>query len=165
MRIKNANALPKIAVGLFIATLLFAQAPAGTAADEPAIRAVVQEYLQAREHRDAKQLAGLFTAGADQLVSSGEWRKGRDEVVRGTLQSSQRTGGNRSITIESIRFVEPDVALADGRYDLSGLAANKTRRMWTTLLLTRGLSGWRIAAIRNMLPAPPVPSKPGPENH
>jgi len=25
--------------------------------------------------------------------------------------------------------------------------------MWTTLLLTRSTSGWRIAAIRNMLPA------------
>ena len=60
---------------------------------------------------------------------------------------------------------KPDVALADGRYDLSGLAGNKTRRMWTTLLLTRGSSGWRIAAIRNMLPAAPVPSKPLPENH
>ncbi|HEY3939708.1 MAG TPA: SgcJ/EcaC family oxidoreductase [Bryobacteraceae bacterium] len=164
MSIKGWNIPSRIVVGLFIAALLSAQAPTGPAADEAAIRAVVREYLQAREHRDAKQLAGLFTAAADQLVSSGEWRKGRDEVVRGTLQSSQRTGGNRSITIESIRFVEPDVALADGRYDLSGLAGNKTRRMWTTLLLTRGSSGWRIAAIRNMLPAAPVPAKTGPEN-
>jgi hypothetical protein len=48
--------------------------------------------------------------------------------------------------------------MADGRYAISGLAGEAARRMWTTLLLTHGADGWRIAAIRNMLPAPPVPS-------
>jgi uncharacterized protein (TIGR02246 family) len=149
---------PKFAICLFLTTLLFAQASKEPVAGEAAIRAVVQEYLHARESQDSKILASLFTAEADQLVSSGEWRKGREEVVRGTLQSSQRTGGNRSVSIESVRFVAPDVALADGRYDLTGLAGNETRRMWTTFLLTRSADGWRIAAIRNMLPATPVPA-------
>jgi len=51
------------------------------------------------------------------------------------------------------------VALADGRYELTGLAGGATRSMWTSLVLTRGTDGWRIAAIRNMLPAAPAPSK------
>jgi hypothetical protein len=51
------------------------------------------------------------------------------------------------------------VALADGRYELTGLAGGESRKMWTTLVLTRGADGWRIAAIRNMLPAAPVPAK------
>jgi hypothetical protein len=45
------------------------------------------------------------------------------------------------------------VALADGRYEISGASAADARKMWTALVLTRSSSGWRIAAIRNMLPA------------
>ncbi|MBZ5581549.1 MAG: SgcJ/EcaC family oxidoreductase [Acidobacteriia bacterium] len=116
--------------------------------------------MNARERVDAKSIEALFTSDADQLVSSGEWRKGRDEVVRGALASSRNTGGTRSITLESIRFISSDVALADGRYEISGLAGGQDRRMWTTLILHRAPGGWRIAAIRNMLPAAPAPAAP-----
>jgi uncharacterized protein (TIGR02246 family) len=124
--------------------------------DDAGIRAVVQRYVDAREHRDPKAVEALFTTDADQLVSSGEWRKGRDEVVRGTMVSSQRTGGTRSIEVESIRMITPDVAIVDGRYNLSGLSGGQTRRMWTTLILKRTPEGWRISGIRNMLPARPA---------
>ena len=104
-------------------------------------------------------MEALFTSDADQLVSSGEWRKGRSEVVKGTLASSRSSGGKRTITVTSVRFLAPGVALADGRYELTGLAGGATRRMWTSLVLIRGAEGWRIAAIRNMLPAPPAPTR------
>jgi uncharacterized protein (TIGR02246 family) len=131
---------------------VFAQKPA----DEAAIRDVVKRYVNAREQRDAKAVAALFTADADQLVSSGQWRKGHDEVVKGTLASSEATGGKRTIAVESVRFVSPDVAIADGRYEISGTAAGETRRMWTSIICARKPEGWRIAAIRNMLPAAPA---------
>src|SRR4030095_17102148 len=102
---------------------------------------------------DPKAFEELFTGDYDQLVSSGEWRKGRESVVRGTMASSSSTGGKRTITLESVRFVTPDVAIADGSYELTGLAGGETRRMWTTLVVKRTAQGWRIAAIRNMLPA------------
>src|SRR5215472_10688808 len=135
----------------FTAAMLAAQAPR----DEASVRDVVARYVAAREHSDEKAIAALFTADADQLVSSGEWRKGRAEVVRGTLASSQATGGTRSITVESVRFLSPDVALADGRYEIAGTNAGQTRKMWTAILVIRTPEGWRISAIRNMLPAPP----------
>lgn len=137
-----------------LAMPLFAQSP-----DEAAIRDVVKKYVDAREQKDPKAIEALFTADADQLVSSGEWRKGRSEVVRGTLASSQNTGGTRTITVEFIRFVGPGVALADGRYEIAGLAGGGSRKMWSTFVMTRGAEGWRIAAIRNMLPAAPAPSR------
>ena len=62
------------------------------------------------------RLAALFTADADQLTSSGEWRRGRDELVRGTLASSKANSGARTITIKTVRFPAPDVAIADGEY-------------------------------------------------
>jgi uncharacterized protein (TIGR02246 family) len=138
---------------LLMAGSLFAQS------DEAAVRQVVQNYMDARDRNDAHAIEALFTADADQLVSSGEWRKGRAEVVKGTMASSQSSGGKRAITVTSVRFLASGVAIADGHYDLTGLAGGATRNMWTSIILARGADGWRIAAIRNMLPAAPAPSK------
>jgi hypothetical protein len=75
------------------------------------------------------------------------------------MASSQATGGKRTVTIESLRFLGADAALADGRYDLTGLAGGQDRHMWTSIVLVKTAAGWKIAAIRNMLPAPPAPAK------
>lgn len=130
-----------------------AQAGGGEAADEAAIRALVAKYVDAREQRSAAAIEALFTEDADQLTSSGEWRRGRDNVVRGALASSRRTGGTRTITVQRVRALGPDLAIADGRYEISGLPGSGSRRMWTTFIMARTAEGWRIAAIRNMLPA------------
>jgi hypothetical protein len=61
--------------------------------------------------------------------------------------------------VTSVRFLAPSVAIADGHYDLTGLAGGATRNMWTSVVLARGADGWRIAANRKMLPSAPVPSK------
>lgn len=129
------------------------QAPVSSAPDEAAIREVVRNYVDARDRRDPKRLAALFTEDADQLVTTGEWRKGRDNVVQGGLASSQANPGTRQIAIETIRFVAPGVAMADGRYDIGGTDGAPPRRMRTTFVMTKaGAAGWRIAAIRNMAP-------------
>jgi uncharacterized protein (TIGR02246 family) len=145
----------------FLAAMLFPMLIGVTAnaqqpsADETAIRAVVQKYVDAREASDAKAIESLFTPDADQLVSDGTWRRGRDELVRGMQESSRKNPAKRSIRVESVRLLSPDVALADGRYTQKGQAAGNDREMWTTITLKRGSDGWRIAAIRNMLPARP----------
>jgi uncharacterized protein (TIGR02246 family) len=141
-----------ILVILAAATLL----PAQPAKDEAAVKAVVARYVEAREKRDTAAIEALFTKDADQLVSSGEWRKGREAVVRGTLASSESTGGHRTITVENVRFVSADAAIADGRYEITGMATGQDRRMWSTFVMARTPDGWRIAAIRNMLPAAPA---------
>ena len=120
------------------------QAPTGAAraADDEAVRAVVRRYVEAREARDPKAVAALFTADADQLVSSGEWRQGRDNVVSGTIASSAQGGGTRTIDVERVRFVSKEVAVADGRYSITGLAAGD-RRMWSTFVMVKEADGWR----------------------
>jgi uncharacterized protein (TIGR02246 family) len=140
-----------IAVAPFAALMMFAQT--GPSSDEAAVREVVQKYVNARELRDPKAIEALFTEDADQLVSDGVWRKGRDAIVKGTLASSQQSSGQRTIEVESVRFLSADVAIADGRYTLAGTNGAPARQMWTSILLKRQ-NGWRIAGIRNMLPAP-----------
>ena len=125
--------------------------------DETAVREIVRKYVDAREKRDPKLLDALFTADADQLTTSGEWRKGRDSVVKGGLASSQANPGSRQIAIEVVRFMAPGVAIADGRYEISGAAGAAPRRMRTTFVVVRSGAGeWRIAAIRNMAPTDPA---------
>ncbi|MGH9373589.1 MAG: SgcJ/EcaC family oxidoreductase [Vicinamibacterales bacterium] len=140
-----------LAICLAIGIVPDQQSGAAQARDEAAIREVVKNYVDARKESDAAAISALFTDDADQLTSSGEWRRGRDNLVKGTLASSQANAGTRTITIETVRFPSADVAIADGRYTIAG--AGGTRRMWTAFVLVKAESTWRIAAIRNMLPA------------
>jgi uncharacterized protein (TIGR02246 family) len=146
-----------------MALSLFAQSPeqksSQKSSQDARIRELVQEYVAARENMDAHAIEALFTNDADQLVSTGEWRKGRAEVVRGTMSSSQSSSGKRTITVESIRFLDAATAIVDGRYEIAGTAGGESRKMWTTLILKDGPPGWRIAAIRNMLPAAAASAK------
>jgi uncharacterized protein (TIGR02246 family) len=143
---------PALACLLIVACApVFAQPP--TKGDDAAVRDVVRLYVEAREARDAKAVEALLVPDADQLVSDGTWRRGRDALVRGMLESSRKNPAKRTIDVESVRLLGPDVALADGRYTLAG-AGRDDRAMWTAIILTRTPEGWKIAGIRNMLPAP-----------
>ncbi len=122
---------------------------------EAAIRQVIQRYVDAREASDPKAIETLFEPDADQLVSDGTWRSGARQLVAGMLESSRKNPAKRTISINSIRILTADVALADGRYLQKAREGGNDRDMRTSITLKRGPLGWRIAAIRNMLPAKP----------
>jgi uncharacterized protein (TIGR02246 family) len=124
------------------------QAPA---ADEAAVRDVVHRYEAARDATDAQAIEALFTADADQHTTAAEWRRGRAQVVTGSLGSSKQNPGDRTITVTSVRFITPDVAIADGPYDIA--TGGTVRHMWTTIIVKREAGAWKIAAIRNMAPS------------
>jgi uncharacterized protein (TIGR02246 family) len=136
---------------------LAAQRGGGSAADEAAIRALVARYGEAREREDPDAIAAVLTEDADQHTSAGTWRRGRDTFVAGTIESSRRNPGNRRIVVETVRFLTAKVAIVDGPYDIAGAAA--AQRLWTTFVVARTADGWRIAAIRNMVPTGPAVSR------
>ena len=140
-------------LGIVLAAIVTAALAAG-ASDREAIETLVARYAEARESRDPDAIRKLFTEDADQLVSSGVWRKGREALVEGMLGSSRRNPGSRTLSVETVRFPTPDVAVADARYIIKGTNGAPDRRMWSTFVCRRTNDGWRIAAIRNMLPAP-----------
>jgi uncharacterized protein (TIGR02246 family) len=142
-------------VFLLTLTFPFAALAQTAAGDEAAVRELVKKYVEARDRSDEAAIRSLFTDDADQLTSSGEWRRGREAVVRGTLASSKGNPGARTIAIETVRFPAPGVAIADGRYEIAGDQGAAPRRMWTSFTMARSGGSWRIAAIRNMLPAAP----------
>lgn len=147
---------------LAVALLLPVVVGSATAQDRPApeteeaaVRRLIQRYVDARELSDPLAIGSLFVADADQLVSDGTWRRGRTALVDGMLESSRKNPAKRTITVETVRFLGPEFALADGRYVQQAAPGGKDRTMWSSFTLRKTADGWRIAAIRNMLPAAP----------
>lgn len=131
---------------LLASPAMAAQPATPVSGDESAVRSVIDRYVNAREARDSAVLEALFTSDADQYTTAGDWRRGRAQMLPGMAASSKQNPGVRAIDIEAVRFITPDVAIADGAYLIAGSDA----RRWTTIVLTRTREGWRIAAIRNM---------------
>ena len=119
--------------------------------DTSAVQDWLDRYVAAWRANQPEAIEALFTADADQHTTSGEWRRGRAQVTSGSLSSSTQNPGNRRITVETVRLITPDVAIADGPYEIA--TDGSVRRMWTTIVLERERGAWRITAIRNMVPA------------
>jgi uncharacterized protein (TIGR02246 family) len=134
-----------------------ALAAATPRSEDAAIRAVIQRYVEIRNHFDEAALREVFTPDADQLVSNGEWRRGLENLVQGAAASSKKENGRSSVAVDHIRMLGPDVAIVDGRYETSAVGATSPRKMWSAFVLVKKDGRWRIAAIRNMLPTTPLP--------
>ena len=128
----------------------FAQDSVNRLEDESAIRQVTQQFILRRERGDRDGLSALLSPAPDQRLTSGRMRSGRDAVVSGSLEAARNQGGKRSITLESIRFLGADVAIANGRYDNMGRNDGTDLRMRTTMVFWRIDGKWRIDAIRNV---------------
>lgn len=144
-----------VVAAAFLAAAGASAQSADRAADEAAIRAVIQAFIDTREANDPAGLAALLTDDVDQRQTSGNVRSGRDAVVTGTMATQQSTGGRRSIAVDTLRFVDADIAIADGRYDSVGRSDGGEQRMLTSMVLRREGGRWKIAAIRNMIPTAP----------
>ena len=87
--------------------------------DEKSIELLIEQYNQARVEKDVYLLEKILSTDVDQLVSSGEWRRGIETAIQGMLRSSNRNPGQRTITIEKIRFVQANVAIVDTKYEIN----------------------------------------------
>lgn len=135
-----------------ISTSAFCQNPLNTKGESQEIIDLISSYSEAREAKDTVLLKGILVEDVDQLVSSGEWRKGIAAAIQGMVQSSSENPGDRTLKVESIRFLNPDAAIVDARYDIKN-ASGTLREMWSTFIVIKETEQWKISAIRNMLPA------------
>lgn len=116
------------------------------------ITALIDKYSLARENRDTVLLKTILTPDVDQLVSTGEWRNGIQSAVKGMLRSSAATPGTRTLTVDKIRLVSSTSAIVDCRYEIKN-DDGSLRKMWSTFVVVSEKGGWKISAIRNMLPS------------
>jgi len=141
-----------IGLSFILAPFAFCQEAVAIPEQEQEIHALIDAYSQARTEKDSVVLSSILTIDIDQLVSSGKWRKGKGVAMKGMMQSSESNPGSRSLKIENIRFLNPECAIADARYEIQN-ADGSERKMWSTFIVVRRENRWKISAIRNMLPA------------
>jgi hypothetical protein len=113
---------------------------------------LIDKYSLAREKRDTLLLQSILTPDVDQLVSTGEWRNGVAESVKGMLKSSANSPGTRTLSIDKLRILNPTNAIVDCRYEIQNTDGT-TRKMWSTFIVVLDGGRWKISAIRNMLPS------------
>lgn len=124
-----------------------------TSQTEEHVRMVLQSYVAGRQARDLQAVKAVLDPNVDQLTSRGEWRRGLEAATAGMKRSSKKNPGNRSLKIESVRLLRPDVALADALYTIKG-TDGPDRILWSSFTLVKSSDGkWRITSIRNQKPA------------
>jgi hypothetical protein len=131
---------------------LFAQNSLPDAQQRKLLTTLIDQYAVAREKRDTVLLKKILTADVDQLVSTGEWRSGLRAAVDGMLRSSATAPGTRTLRVERIRMLSLTSALVDCKYEILNKDGS-ARNMWSSFVMVAGKNGWKISAIRNMLPA------------
>jgi uncharacterized protein (TIGR02246 family) len=131
--------------------LLFAQHQLSNE-DQIKILALIDDYSKARENQDTLLLKSILTEEVDQLVSSGEWRTGISEAMKGMQRSTASNPGQRQLKVEKSRLLNETCAIIDARYEIIGDDGASTRRMWSTFLVVKEENNWKISGIRNMLP-------------
>lgn len=123
---------------------------------DAAVRKTVSDYVLARElHRDAKTMAGFFADEAELRNLDGSITRGKGAIeqifarVLGDESASKLKGHTR---IESVRFLEKDVALialTNTWYSSSGAAAGQTM---TSLVMRKDGKRWLIEASWTAIP-------------
>jgi uncharacterized protein (TIGR02246 family) len=149
-----------IPVFFLLAVLLFSGCATSRQADltisaesEEAVRQVLHSYVAGRQARDIDAVVAVLDPEVDQLTSRGEWRRGREAATAGMKRSTRNNPGDRTLKVETVRFLRPAVALADARYTIKG-TDGPDRLLWSSFTLVRGADGkWLITSIRNQKPA------------
>jgi uncharacterized protein (TIGR02246 family) len=134
---------------------------ADPAADEAAIRQVVQErQASAWNQHDAEAYANLFTVDGDVVNVLGWWWKGRAEI-QSKLTSAFANVFNAStltITDVQVRFLSSDIAIAHVRWTMVGAkmppSLPEPRQGIQTITLTKQSGTWLIAGFQNTIGFP-----------
>jgi uncharacterized protein (TIGR02246 family) len=124
-------------------------------ADRSAIDAIVSGLEAAWNAGDGGQFGAPFAADADFVTIRAEHLRGREAIANGHAAIFQTiyAGSVNRFTIESLRFLRPDVALVhvDAALDAPvGPLAGKHKAKFSAVL-TREPGGWQIASFHNTL--------------
>jgi uncharacterized protein (TIGR02246 family) len=152
-RVMQAAIIASMVAVLFAAAPSFAKTRArremgmrAMAADEAAIRHVVERYNEAFNHHDAQAVAALYAPDADFTNMYGGSQHGRPaiEKVYATLFSGRLKEAHRNDTVKSVRMLGPGLAVMDSNWEMSGtISPNGTpspvrKGMLTCVMAERG---------------------------
>lgn len=127
-----------------LSTSLSAQA---RAADEAAIRAQAVAVENAVNKRDAGAVVALFTPDGDEVNGDGPRVAGREAMRQGQQAGMTKLSPTMrlNLTVTSIRFLGPDVAIAEAEGRVNEGAIRLNRATW---VMARQNGKWLFAAVR-----------------
>jgi uncharacterized protein (TIGR02246 family) len=133
--------------------------------DEAAIRALLDQFIEGWNEASGARLARPFARDAEFINIMGLRVRGRDLIARGhdELFETVFFGTRLSGGVESVRFLRPDVAYADGVLNLQNLDGsphNMLDRALPAFIATKENGVWSILIFRNMIPFERPPAGP-----
>ena len=142
-------------VMLFLLCTTASTALAEDGAEEAAVKQVVLDIAKSWNQPGMPGFEDLFIANADFVVISGQWLKGRDEIVEyhRNLLANRYNGSHLTIDSVVIRFIRSDVAVAHfGSHVLFTMDGKEvSRSALGTIALSKSDGKWRIDALQNTL--------------
>jgi uncharacterized protein (TIGR02246 family) len=131
--------------------------------NEAEIRKLYAQYTAAWNKHDPKAMASFWTLDGDYMEPDGRHAKGQADVEKLFTQEQQTVfkDSTLALTIETVWFINQDVAMVDGKYDLSGVRDLEGKQLpvrsgHLTAVLMREDGTWKVAAGRAMIPVPLV---------
>lgn len=135
--------------------------PAGTAADEAAIRQVIAEMTEGFNRHDGEAASRMYQPNARLVTVRGEVMEGQAAIEQGLtsiFQTRARNATHRTVDL-TIRFLRPDIALAHVTNELSGLVAPDGQSLPSHQELSLRVfikedGRWQVAAFHNTMIRP-----------
>jgi uncharacterized protein (TIGR02246 family) len=133
----------------------------GTAEDEAAVRKVIVEMTDGFNNHDGKAAASMYTPDARFVSVRGDMMNGQAGIENGLssiLTSRAKNATQRTLDV-TVRFLRPDVALANVTNELSGLVAPDghalpSHRELSLRVFVKDAGVWQVAAFHNTMVTP-----------
>ena len=125
--------------------------------DEKGIKQVLTAFVEAWNHHDAKAFSMVFAEDADFTNVRGMSAHGRAEVEKfhAPRFATKFKDSNQKIAEIKIRFITPDVAAVDARWEMTGAKGPDgqdipLRKGLLNFIMTRSSGQWLILIMHNM---------------
>ena len=125
--------------------------------DEKGINQVLTAFVEAWNHHDAKAFSMVFAEDADFTNVRGMSAHGRAEVEKfhAPRFATKFKDSNQKIAEIKIRFITPDVAAVDARWEMTGAKGPDgqdipLRKGLLNFIMTRSSGQWLIMIMHNM---------------
>jgi len=126
-------------------------------ADQPAITAVIDRFVDAWNRQDAKAFAAVFAEDADFTNWRGEGASGRSKIeeFHAPMFATIFKNSYQSYTAINTRFIRPDVAAVDVHWEMTGATdaqgnPRPDHRGLLSFIMTKNAGQWQILVMHNL---------------
>ena len=135
--------------GILVAAL--AAAAISQPQDEKAIRSMADSFVEAYNAKDAKALGALFVPGGEIVNQEGKSVQGQEAIQREFAEIfEQQPKTQIHVSVKSIRFLGPTLAVEDGSSTVTDQAGLTVERNLYTVVHVKQDGQWRMASARDL---------------